>query len=261
MPQGALSVEALVDQVKKQDRRMPPEPSPFGTAAAYLALEPERQEAEPLLTAYLILWGPPVETMGGKAAAGVLVEFLLVEIKGILERVKAKSSSPPRTFKIEGIELVEESARGCLELRIQADEPLIVMIKTPHATGASKMSRVTVLLFCAMVWLAGPAAAIGVETLRRHPEGADVALVFVHGLGAGHVQALKAGMRSRRMKIVCSPARITNRGAGHRREARRLAGSRSLSVTARPRCPAVAQWRMSISSPWATSTHRAVRCR
>lgn len=138
MPQVVLSVEALLEQVRRQDRRMPPEPSAFEAAAAYLGLEPERQDPEHLLTAYLILLGPPVEATGGKAAAAALVDYMVGEIKSILERVRAKSSLPARTFKFEGIEILEEGARGCLELQIRADKPLLLMIKTPHATGRQR---------------------------------------------------------------------------------------------------------------------------
>jgi pimeloyl-ACP methyl ester carboxylesterase len=47
------------------------------------------------------------------------------------------------------------------------------------------MPRISVLLLLFVLASAGPAAAIGVETLRKHPQGSDVALVFVHGLGGG----------------------------------------------------------------------------
>jgi pimeloyl-ACP methyl ester carboxylesterase len=47
------------------------------------------------------------------------------------------------------------------------------------------MPRIGFLLFLLLLNSIGPAAAIGVETIRKHPQGSDVALVFVHGLGGG----------------------------------------------------------------------------
>jgi pimeloyl-ACP methyl ester carboxylesterase len=47
------------------------------------------------------------------------------------------------------------------------------------------MPRIAFLLFCLIVLSAGPALGIGVEPIRLHPQGADVALVFVHGLAGG----------------------------------------------------------------------------
>lgn len=54
------------------------------------------------------------------------------------------------------------------------------------------MPRIVIWL-CVLWWLAGPVAAIGVETLRRHPDGTDVALVFVHGLGGGPCSSFESG--------------------------------------------------------------------
>lgn len=47
------------------------------------------------------------------------------------------------------------------------------------------MPRIGFLVFLLLLTSMGSAAAIGVETIRKHPEGSDVALVFVHGLGGG----------------------------------------------------------------------------
>ena len=47
------------------------------------------------------------------------------------------------------------------------------------------MPRLIGVLVAFGLVLAGEALAIGVETLRIHPKGTDVALVFIHGLGGG----------------------------------------------------------------------------
>ena len=47
------------------------------------------------------------------------------------------------------------------------------------------MPRIALALLCLAVWSVAPALGIGVETIRKHPEGTDVALVFVHGLAGG----------------------------------------------------------------------------
>jgi pimeloyl-ACP methyl ester carboxylesterase len=47
------------------------------------------------------------------------------------------------------------------------------------------MPRIGLLVFLLLLSSICPAAAIGVETIRKHPQGSDVALVFVHGLGGG----------------------------------------------------------------------------
>jgi hypothetical protein len=94
---------------------MPPEPSLLEVAAAHLALEPEKQEPELLVTAYLILLGPPVENIGGKAAAAALVEYMVVEIKGVLEHVLCGARRVPlrRIAYRPGLDTNQSSVRIC----------------------------------------------------------------------------------------------------------------------------------------------------
>jgi pimeloyl-ACP methyl ester carboxylesterase len=47
------------------------------------------------------------------------------------------------------------------------------------------MPRIGFLVLLHLLASIGSAAAIGVETIRKHSQGSDVALVFVHGLGGG----------------------------------------------------------------------------
>jgi hypothetical protein len=139
----SLTVEALIAGVRKSDRRLPPDPTPLEAAAAYLSLDPEKQEAELLLTSYLILLGPPVQMMAPEKTA-TLVDFLASELGSIFERIRSSSAPSPRPYKIDGNDIVDESARGCLELTIRAPvrperpEPLILMIKTPHSIGSRR---------------------------------------------------------------------------------------------------------------------------
>jgi hypothetical protein len=132
----SLTVEALMAGVRRNDRRLPPDPIPLEVAAAYLSLDPEKQEAEQLLTSYLIVLGPPVLRLAGDKTAAALIEFLALESKSILERIRSNAPPPVRTYKTDAIDLRDESAHGCLELIIRAPgrtEPFIAMVKTPRS--------------------------------------------------------------------------------------------------------------------------------
>jgi pimeloyl-ACP methyl ester carboxylesterase len=74
------------------------------------------------------------------------------------------------------------------------------------------MPRIVLFLICLVVLRAGPASGIGVEAIRQNPAGADVAVVFVHGLAGGPCSSFesateltKAGERTYECKSEPGP--------------------------------------------------------
>lgn len=70
-----LSVEVLIGDIKKRDRRLPRDPTPLEVAAAYLAIDPEKQHVQELLISYLIVLGPPVQAIAGDKVAAAWGRF------------------------------------------------------------------------------------------------------------------------------------------------------------------------------------------
>jgi hypothetical protein len=131
-------VEDIIEALRKNDVKLPGDPTPFEAAAAYLALDPERQQPELLLACYLIMLGPPVEDQAGAKAAAALVDYLAIQRKTILERVRAKSNTDRATYKSDDLFLVDESSFGCLELVVNFPKPLLLMVKSPRSGGRAR---------------------------------------------------------------------------------------------------------------------------
>ncbi len=58
------------------------------------------------------------------------------------------------------------------------------------------MPRIGFLVFLLLLASIDSAAAIGVETIRKHSQGSDAALVFVHGLGGGPCSTFESNVAS-----------------------------------------------------------------
>lgn len=132
-----LRVDFLEEKVKSSDIKLPPEPTPLETAAAYLAIDPNKLEPEPLLISLLILLGPAVSGQAGDAVAAALVDYLANNPKMILARFQAEK---PEVIsdKAGSFEFVDMSARGCLELVVRGEKPVTLMVKSPRAVGRTR---------------------------------------------------------------------------------------------------------------------------
>lgn len=128
-----MRANTLIELIRSRGIRLPVGPTPLEAAAAYLALEPEKLEPEPLLASYLIMLGPAVEQIAGEKAAVVLVDYFFSELKTILERLQSMSSPERRQYKSENLVLVDDVTRGCLELTITNPKPMVLMVKSPRA--------------------------------------------------------------------------------------------------------------------------------
>ncbi|MDH6258294.1 hypothetical protein [Bradyrhizobium sp. BR13661] len=132
-----LRVELLEEKVKGRGIELPPGSTPTETAAAYLSLDPNELEPEPLLVALLILLGPGVSAATNDEVAAALVDYLANEPKIILGRLQ---SERPEIVSVRtgSLEFRDESARGCLELVISGSRPVTLMVKSPRAAGRSR---------------------------------------------------------------------------------------------------------------------------
>ncbi|WFU33603.1 hypothetical protein QA635_03895 [Bradyrhizobium brasilense] len=132
-----LRVELLEDKVKSSDIKLPPGPTPFETAAAYLAIDPNKLEPEPLLVSLLILLGPAVSGQTSDAVAAALVDYLASNPKMILARFQAEKPEVI-SYKAGSFEFIDMSARGCVELVLRGEKPVTLMVKSPRAAGRTR---------------------------------------------------------------------------------------------------------------------------
>jgi hypothetical protein len=116
------NIGMLEEKVKRNDVKVPVEPTPFEIAAAYLAIDPNKLEPEPLLVSLLILLGPAVSRSAGDAVAAALVDYLTGEPKVILARLQSEKPDIV-SVKSGAFEFIDMSARGCFELEVRGEKP------------------------------------------------------------------------------------------------------------------------------------------
>jgi hypothetical protein len=127
----------LEERVKSKDLRLPPEPTPFELAAAYLTIDPSKLEPELLVLSLLILLGPQVSASVNDTVAAALVDYLASEPKLILYRFQSEKPDV-RSLKVGELDFTDFSVRGCLELVIGGAPPVSLMVKSPHAAGRAR---------------------------------------------------------------------------------------------------------------------------
>jgi hypothetical protein len=132
-----LRVEMLEEKVRSNDIQLPPGPTPLEIAAAYLSIDPNKLESEPLLVSLLILLGPAVSGLASDAVAAAVVDYLAGEPNVILARLQSEKPDIV-SIKAGSFEFTDISARGCLELVVRGEKPVTLMVKSPRAAGRNR---------------------------------------------------------------------------------------------------------------------------